>query len=231
MQDETVRAPARLRDRLLQALAAGAVLAGTAALAAPVIQHDRLGGARPAVLAVDRASFVSRPVAAPEKLIWQGADVDGDGQADFANPTGKDIRQTDAYGCGEFGASRDGGSRDHEGVDFRADANQPLVAPISGYVSKIGYAYPGDETLKFVEITNPALHYEARVFYIDPSVQVGEAVAIGHQIGTHHTLERKYPGGMTDHVHLELIDTHGQRFDATRVITARYVPATAAVQG
>ena len=24
----------------------------------------------------------------------------------------------------------------------------------------------------------------------------------------HHTLERKYPGGMTDHVHLEVID-HG----------------------
>jgi murein DD-endopeptidase MepM/ murein hydrolase activator NlpD len=230
MQDETVRAPAKLRDRLLQALAGGAVLAGTAALAAPVIHHDGLRGAG-MLAAVDRASFVSRPVAAPEKLIWQGADVDGDGQPDFANPTGQDLRQTDAYGCGEFGASRDGGSRDHEGVDFKADANQPLVAPISGYVSKIGYAYPGDETLKFVEITNPALHYEARVFYIDPSVQLGEAVAIGHPIGTHHTLERKYPGGMTDHVHLELMDTHGQRFDATRVITARYVPATASVQG
>ncbi|MDB5465581.1 MAG: hypothetical protein JWQ46_343, partial [Phenylobacterium sp.] len=99
---------------------------------------------------------------------------------------------------------------------------QPLVAPISGYVSKIGYAYAGDENLKFVEITNPALHYEARVFYIDPSVSVGQTVAVGRPIGAHHTLEQKYPGGMTDHVHLELIDTHGQRIDATKVITARY---------
>jgi hypothetical protein len=232
MHDEQGRAPGKVRDRLLQALVVCAGLAGTAALAAPVIHHSHAGMARSGVMAmINKTNFISRPVDQPEKLVWQGADVDGDGQADFANPTGKDLRQTDAYGCGEFGASRDGGSRDHEGVDFKADAGQPLVAPISGYVSKIGYAYPGDETLKFVEITNPALHYEARVFYIDPSVQVGDAVAIGRRIGVHHTLERKYPGGMTDHVHLELMDTHGTRFDATRVLTARYVPATGSAQG
>jgi hypothetical protein len=34
---------------------------------------------------------------------------------------------------------------------------------------------------------------------------------------------------MTDHVHLEIIDTHGAHIDATRLITARYerVPAAA----
>lgn len=230
MHDEQARAPAKLRERLLQALVVCAGLAGTAALAAPAIQHAP--AAQGGVLAaIDRASFIARPVEQPEVLVWQGADVDGDGQADFANPTGKDIRQTDAYGCGEFGASRDGGSRDHEGVDFKADANQPVDAPISGYVSKIGYAYPGDDTLKFVEITNPALHYQARVFYVDPTVQVGDAVALGHEIGTHHTLARKYPGGMTDHVHLELMDTHGQRFDATRVLAERYVPADGTARG
>jgi murein DD-endopeptidase MepM/ murein hydrolase activator NlpD len=164
-------------------------------------------------------------------LVWTGADIDGDGAPDFANPTGHEVRQTDAYGCGAFGASRDGGERRHEGVDFKADAGQAVVAPLSGYVTKIGLAYPGDDTLKFVEITNPALHYQARVFYVDPTVALGQAVRVGQPIGAHHTLEQKYREGMTDHVHLEIIDTHGARIDATRVISARYEAVPAAKQG
>lgn len=230
MDDEHGRVSGRVRDRLLQAVAFGAALAGTATLAAPVIHHGAIGRSAAVPAAVEHAALTSyRP--APEQLVWEGADIDGDGQPDFANPTGKDTRKTDAYGCGEFGARRDAGERKHEGVDFMADAGQPLVAPISGYVSKIGYAYAGDENLKFVEITNPALHYEARVFYIDPSVSLGQTVAVGRPIGTHHTLEQKYPGGMTDHVHLELIDTHGQRIDATQVITARYEPVASQGRG
>ena len=73
-----------------------------------------------------------------------------------------------------------------------------------------------------MEITNPALRFAARVFYVNPRVQVGDAVAVGRPIGTAHSLQRKYPGGMTDHVHLELIDTAGRHVDAGRVITAAY---------
>ncbi|MDB5462056.1 MAG: hypothetical protein JWP23_445, partial [Phenylobacterium sp.] len=40
-----------------------------------------------------------------ERLVWEGADLDGDGQADIANPTGQAPRQTDAYGEGRFHAS------------------------------------------------------------------------------------------------------------------------------
>src|SRR3569623_215030 len=76
-----------------------------------------------------------------EQLVWGGADVDGDGQDDFANPTGKDLRGCDGFGCGEFGAGRDAGERHHEGVDFDASAGQAGEAPISGFVSKIGSAY------------------------------------------------------------------------------------------
>lgn len=179
-----------------------------------------------------RASMIERAVAvvappppaesAPLELVWQGKDVDGDGRDDFCNPTGHEARGHDAYGEGEFGARRDGGTRRHEGVDFMAEAGQAVAAPISGYVSKIGYAYPGDQTLKFVEITNPALRYAARVFYVNPKVQIGDAVAVGRPIGTAHSLQRKYPGGMTDHVHLEIIDRAGDRIDAARVIVAGY---------
>ena len=102
-----------------------------------------------------------------------------------------------------------------------AVAGQPIRAPISGYVSKIGVAYADAPELKFVEISNPALGYSARVFYIDPQVREGQAVALGDQIGRARSLQARYPRGMTDHVHLEIADTRG-RIDATELIVARY---------
>ena len=175
---------------------------------------------------VSLAPLMKAPEAAPgpvvRELQWEGQDIDGDGQPDFVNPTGQAPRSHDAYGSGAYGASRDGGVRAHEGVDYAASAGQIVVAPISGYVTKIGHAYSSDASLQFVEITNPALGYEARVFYVDPGVKVGQAVRLGSPIGTARGLQDKYPGGMTDHVHLELAKSGG-RFDATEVIVARYV--------
>jgi murein DD-endopeptidase MepM/ murein hydrolase activator NlpD len=161
------------------------------------------------------AQFVVR-----QRLVWEGADLDGDGQPDIANPTGHAPRGEDAYGEGRFHASRDGGEREHEGVDYVATAGQAVDAPISGYVSKIGYAYPDDQTLRFVEIDNPALHVTARVFYVDPKVAVGDTVAVGRPIGLAHTLQHRYPLGITDHVHLEIAE-RGRRVDAQTLIVAR----------
>jgi hypothetical protein len=156
----------------------------------------------------------------PILTTWQGVDLDGDGRADVADPTGRAPRDVDVYGEGRFHASRDGGSRLHEGVDYVAQAGQVVDAPISGYVTKIGYAYPGDEVLRFVEIENPALHLQARVFYVDPDVAVGDAVAVGRPIGRAHTLQQKYPGGIIDHVHLEIADGRGRKLDAATMILA-----------
>lgn len=185
--------------------------------------------------AAARADFISARIkpAAPldltptaktvQVLTWQGADVDGDGAPDFANPTGKAPRVHDAYGYGAFGASRDGGSRKHEGVDYMADPGQTVAAPISGYVTKIGAAYAGDSQLQFVEITNDAIGYTARAFYVDPSVEVGDVVRLGQQIGKAHSLQRKYPGGMTNHVHLEVFEADQERLDATALLSRKYV--------
>ena len=212
-------------DRPLLLLAASVAICATAAVAAPLSLPE---GRATLVTAVEQAVAAAPPPRpTPMQLVWEGADVDGDGRADFANPTGQEPRGHDAYGEGEFGASRDGGSRRHEGVDFRADAGQAVEAPISGYVTRIGYAYPGDQTLKFIEITNPALRYAARIFYVNPDVAVGDAVAVGQPIGRAHSLQRKYPGGMTNHVHLELMDRAERRIDAARMIVARYESTTA----
>src|SRR5262249_46374231 len=152
-----------------------------------------------------------------EKTVFVGADLDGDGQPDIADPTGQAPRGTDAYGEGRFHARRDGGSREHEGVDYVAKAGQAVEAPISGYVTHIGFAYPDDQALKYVEIENPALKLTARAFYVDPDVAEGDAVEVGKPIGHAHTLQRRYRGGITDHIHLELTDRRGRRLDAEKL--------------
>jgi murein DD-endopeptidase MepM/ murein hydrolase activator NlpD len=161
---------------------------------------------------------------APPAPAWEGRDIDGDGAPDFANPTGAAPRGHDRFGDGYFHASRDGGARAHEGVDYDSRPGQDVAAPISGYVARIGYAYPGDERFKYVEIDNPALHLQARVFYIDPHVAVGESVELGRPIGTADSLQGRY-AGITDHVHLE-IEERGRKIDAQTVILAKGAAAS-----
>jgi murein DD-endopeptidase MepM/ murein hydrolase activator NlpD len=199
------------------------------AIAAFCAAATSLGIAEAAARVQALAVSTSAPPAAPPAPIqvqasfptWQGVDLDGDGQADVADPTGREPRDVDAYGEGRFHATRDGGARLHEGVDYVASAGQVVGAPISGYVTKIGYAYPRDHVLRFVEIENPALHLQARVFYVDPDVTVGQAVAVGQPIGHAHSLQKKYPGGIIDHIHLEIADGRGRKLDAATMILAR----------
>lgn len=195
-------------------------------IAEAAVHADAVG--RPAQLV---ARMTSGPAPArltvATRLVWEGADLDGDGQPDVANPTGKPPRGEDAYGEGRFHASRDGGEREHEGVDYVATAGQAVRAPISGYVARIGYAYPDDQTLRYVEIDNPALHLTARVFYVDPTVAVGDAVAVGHPIGEAMSLQHRYPLGIINHVHLEIAE-RGRKVDAQTLIVARAETQTVA---
>ena len=195
------------------------------ALGAAVIS---LGVASAAAQVSDLGPHTARLISGPPpahftlvtRTVWEGADLDGDGQPDVANPTGQAPRGEDAYGEGRFHAGRDGGAREHQGVDYVATPGQTVAAPISGVVSKIGCAYPGDPSLHYVEIDNAALHLTARVFYVDPEVAVGDAVAVGRPIGEAHTLQHRYRHGITDHVHLEIVE-RGRKVDAETLIVAR----------
>lgn len=171
-------------------------------------------------LLAEMAGKAQKPVR--KELVWSGADIDGDGAPDFFNPTGGVPRGHDEFGDGQFGARRDGGSRDHEGVDYVAKAGQDIAAPISGYVTKIGYAYAGSTDLKFVEISNPALGYIARAFYVNPGVEVGQTVRLGETIGRDQSLQKHYPG-ITNHVHLEVMEPGGERVNAAELIVRKLV--------
>lgn len=168
------------------------------------------------------------PAKPPPRMVtvWTGVDVDGDGQPDFGNPTGEGVRADDAFGSGHFGASRDGGARQHEGVDYKSEPGEVVKAPISGYVTHIGFAYPDDPSLRYIQISNPAIGYVARVFYTQPGVKEGQAVALGQPIGRAQSLQGRY-AGITNHVHLEIAKARGDKIDSTRLIYAKLEPATA----
>ncbi|KQY31075.1 peptidase M23 [Caulobacter sp. Root487D2Y] len=210
----------------LAPLARGAL--GLALVFAPMVvaamenPHKAPRGPSPTLqrLLADMAAKPQKPVR--KTLIWSGSDIDGDGAPDFANPTGGAPRGHDEFGDGQFGARRDGGAREHEGVDYVAQAGQDVQAPISGYVTKIGYAYAGSSDLKFVEISNPALGYVARAFYVTPGVEVGQTVRLGETIGRVESLQRHYPG-ITNHVHLEVMEPGGERVNAAALIVKKLV--------
>lgn len=201
--------------RAVLILISGVVLAAGVAQAAVRARVPEAGASKPTV----GLGGLFRLPAAEREPVWsfEGRDVDGDGAPDFANPTGEAPRDHDAFGGGHYGASR--GARDHAGVDYVAEAGQTVAAPISGFVTRIGYCYGDEPGLRYIEIRNPALNLSARVFYVDSAVKVGDAVRVGRPIGRAATLQDRYPG-ITDHVHLEIRD--GERtLDATDVIVAR----------
>ena len=220
MQSSTVTAIAVAAAMLTLGVAAAAVHAETTGA----------GGQVPRALADLSAQLPAPAVRMETRTVWVGADLDGDGQPDIADPTGRAPRGEDSYGEGRFHARRDGGEREHEGVDYVSTAGQAVEAPISGYVTHIGFAYPDDQTLKYVEIENPALKLTARVFYVDPDVAVGQAVEVGHAIGHAHSLQRRYRE-ITDHIHLELADRRGKKLDAERLILAKNEAVRAAPAG
>jgi hypothetical protein len=203
-----------------RAVALAAVVTATAAFAQAPAPSMNPSPAAPVPAAAAPAPVGAGPAAwaAAYTVIReaQGADINGDGVGDFVNPTGHAQRGKDAFGSGAFLASR--GGRAHAGVDYVAKAGQQVVAPIAGFVTKVGYAY-ADDSYRYIEITNRITGYTARVMYVGPEVKVGEALALGQPIGRAESLQRRY-AGITNHVHLEIARLNGRQLDCTKLIPA-----------
>jgi len=110
-------------------------------------------------------------------------------------------RKLDAYGSGEFGASR--GDRTHNGIDYTLS----VLSPVAGKVTKLGYPYADDLIYRYVQVTD-ADGYHWRVFYIEPTVKVGDIVSCETEIGQPQDIAARYSskGWMNRHVHLEVMN-------------------------
>ena len=124
-------------------------------------------------------------------------------------------RKCDGQGCGHFGASR--GTRKHMGVDMACPPGTEVGSPVRGQVTKLGYPYEGDMETRYVQIV--AEQYLFRLFYVDPSVAVGDYVEVGEIVGTSQRLSSMDRDG-TQHVHFEVMNTSGEYIDPTPVIVA-----------
>ncbi|RKX64802.1 MAG: hypothetical protein DRP42_05815 [Tenericutes bacterium] len=120
--------------------------------------------------------------------------------------------RNDPAGSGVFKARR--GPRIHKGVDLVCEPGDLVVAPLDGWITKIGYPYSDDLSYRYVEITSES-HLVCRVFYIEPTVELGSEVEAGDQIGFAQDVAARYKldarGGiryrtnqMLPHVHVEL---------------------------
>ncbi len=109
-------------------------------------------------------------------------------------------RKCDKNGCGNFGASRAGGSRKHNGMDVLSEIGMPVYAPITGKVRTFK-PYAGYDALDGVEISGSV--YRIKVMYLFPAVQTGSTVQRGQLIGYAQSLQDKY-SGIANHLHLEV---------------------------
>ena len=107
-----------------------------------------------------------------------------------------------------YNASRDGGTRLHNGIDFEAAPETPVISTVDGVVTKVGQPYQkainaGEPTYRFVEVTTADGHV-TRLLYVDPSVKLGDRVTAGEtQIGVAQDITLRYPD-TPHHVHFEM---------------------------
>lgn len=125
-------------------------------------------------------------------------------------------RLTDRYGSGNYGAQRrrpDGSTYGHRGVDLACFPGTRILAPVNGIVTKLGYVYEDDAAWRYVQVTDlVGLHH--RMFYVKPWVSVGDTVyQDGSVLGESQDIRKRYPNGITPHVHYEVRDDNRKYLD------------------
>lgn len=119
------------------------------------------------------------------------------------------MRGRDPQGSGRFGASRDGGTRTHNGIDLVSNPGEmhmlspgdPVRSLNDGIVTKLGYPYSHDLSFRYVEVKD-VRGYRCRYFYVQPTVDLDDRIHAGDMLGT--LQELPYPG-ITQHFHFEVM--------------------------
>lgn len=143
------------------------------------------------------------------------------------------MRGTDGAGSGEYGASRDGGNRTHNGIDILATPDALVYAPYDSLIVSRSKPYssgPLSNTLSGAKLRSS--FGEFKIFYFAPFPNlIGKRVIAGEPIGTVQDVTLRYPNqGMQPHLHIELRlpDPAGGQFitDPTSFLNFGSVPFT-----
>lgn len=151
-----------------------------------------------------KKDYVSR-IPDPPTLIWP------------VKPN-RGVRQIDAAGDGRFGASRDGGTRLHLGLDLIAHPGDDIIAPCECEVTHIGLAYAGSY-LGAIHLRGWSSWsaYTFKLLYVEPEVTVGEILVAGEIVGSSQSVADYYAAkginGMTNHIHFEVHNAAGEPID------------------
>ena len=94
---------------------------------------------------------------------------------------------------------------------------QDVLTPVTGTVSKIGYAYSegigsimSENPFRYVEVTTLD-RYRVRVMYIDPYVETSDVVIENRFIlGAARDLRERYGPEIQPHIHREVINPDGE---------------------
>lgn len=117
------------------------------------------------------------------------------------------LRECDKYGCGHFGAprGRKNHRKSHQGLDISMAKGQKVFSPIDGKVVRKAHPYADDLSWSGILIkgTGRFSGVSVKVFYMEPTIAIGETVSKGDTIGKAQDIGGRYPG-ITPHIHLEL---------------------------
>lgn len=143
------------------------------------------------------------------------------------------FRDTDLYGSGVFGASRDGGARPHPGWDCITVPGDMITPIFPSRVARLGYAYEDDRALRLVEMCGLGEWdgWACTIMYVSPTVVIGSIVDPSVPIGIAADLaayyRRKHPKAVkdiTNHIHVEV----AQPIDWSRLLPAGLKPEVTA---
>jgi murein DD-endopeptidase MepM/ murein hydrolase activator NlpD len=117
----------------------------------------------------------------------------------------KQMLRNDSTGSGYFGASRDGGKKNHEGIDIIVYESQPIYSPFNGILTRQYYAYSSDTKYLGLEVVSSINDFKIKIMYCKAIfTKLGKYVKAGEMIGYAQKISSKYTPLMKDHVHVEL---------------------------
>lgn len=115
------------------------------------------------------------------------------------------IIRVDSSGNGNYKASRNGGTREHEGIDILVQKGQTLYAPFDAKLTRVYNVYSGDTKTKGLELISNANNFKIKIMYCVAYPElIGKQVKAGEAIGYAQAISEKYGGSMKNHLHVEL---------------------------